>query len=220
MLQIKDIGQNNVHLKNSKLSTTKLWLKTTNDVFPLDLQIYLRQRQDEGQHDLALREIEELQRETILAMLKGNVSDAPFLSFTVKNNVRMTLGEFASILYFSELPANRQKAIMFSLETGMKPEDVITLTWALARKMPLSEFAKSIMNDFPRSINVNYVFWERFEDFGMVGPMFGLSQDFANMFEGMSHREVFKLFQTAIPVNQFQDAVEFKNLMKAVVKGA
>lgn len=213
MLHIKEIGKSNAQLQNSKLQTTKLWHKTTNNVFPLDLEVYLAQSKLEGNYDAAIRDIEELQRMTIVEMLNGKVNDAPYLSYSIKNKVRMTHGEFACMLHFSGIPADRQKAILFSLETGMKTEDVVTLTWGIARKMPMTSLAKAIIESFPRSINVNYVFWERYEDFGMVGPMFGLSQDFQDLFQGMSHREVWKLFHEAAPVNSFEDAASFQQVI-------
>lgn len=213
MLHIKDIGRNSVQLQNSPLSNSKLWLKTTDNVFPTDLSVYLARSKQEGRYDSALLEIEELQRLTILELLKGRLNDAPYLSFTARKQVRLTYGDFATFLHFSGLKNDRQMAILFALESGLKPEDVVTLTWQTYKKMPTTPVMRAITDSFPRSLNVNYVFWERFEDFGMVGPMFGLSQDFADLFQDLQYKEVWRLFHEAAAYITYDDAADFESVM-------
>lgn len=211
MTTISQIGQSSAQLKNSQLSNSKLWQKKTNDVYPLDLTLFIQKMKMKGLKDEAIRAVEELQRLTLLALLEGKIKDAPYLAYSGEK-VRMTLGDFACILTFSNLSDERQKAILFALETGMKPEDVITITWSMVRRMPLSKLASAIVESFPRNLHVNYVFWEKFEAFDMVGPMFGLSQDFQDLFSGMSFHETWRLFQEAAPVNSYEDAIDFQKL--------
>jgi hypothetical protein len=162
----------------------------------------------EGQEKDAIRDIEELQRATILAMLEGRLNDAPYLSY-VGERIRMTMGDFTMLLEYSDLSPIRRKAILFALETGIKPEDVVIMTWKIATKTKMTPLAKAIIDSLPRNIHINYVFWEEMEAFSMTAPLFGLTQDVQDMFSGMLFREASKLFQNAV---LFDSAEELKFL--------
>lgn len=197
MLHIKDLGLENAHLKNSKLQNYRLWNKPTSQVKPLDLIIYQKSMEIEGQEQEAIRDIEELQRITILAMLEGRLNNAPYLSY-IGERIRMTMGDFTSMLQYADLTPVRKKAILFALETGIKPEDVVIMTWKLASKTKMTPLAKAIIDSLPRNIHINYVFWEEMDAFSMTAPLFGLSQNVQDMFSGMLFREASKLFQEAV----------------------
>lgn len=196
MLQVKDIGQNNAHLQNSKLKNYRLWNKPTSQVKPLDLLIYQKSMEIEGCGNDAIRDIEELQRATIMEMLEGRLNDAPYLSY-MGQRIKMTMGDFTALLQYADLSPMRKKAILFSLESGIKPEDVVVMTWKIYAKTNLTPLAKAIVESVPRNIHINYVFWEDLDTFSMVTPLFGLSQNVQDMFSGLSHREVSKLFHEA-----------------------
>jgi hypothetical protein len=197
MLHIKDLGIENARLKNSKLKNYRLWNKPISQVKSLDLLIYVKTMEIEGEQEAASQDVEELQRITIMAMLEGRLNDAPYLSYAGQR-VKMTMGDFTTLLQYAELSQTRKKAILFSLETGMKPEDVVILTWKMAQKMKMTPLAKSIVESTPRNIHVNYVFWEEMETFSMTAPLFGLSQDVQDLFSGLTHREASKLFHEAV----------------------
>jgi len=218
IMLIKDFGRKSAHLKNSKLTNSKLWHKQTKDVLPLDLLIYLRQMKEQGEHQTALRDIEELQRLTILAMLEGQLNDAPYLSFAGEKLV-MTLGEFACILHFANLSQMRKKALVFSLETGIKPEDVITLTRQAARRRSWTGFQQAIIDSVPVNMNLNYVFWEEFEAYGMHAPLFGLSQDLQDLFNGAQWHEIHELYKKAVKIDTFADAEEFVEILSSITEG-
>lgn len=209
MLSIQDIGQNLAQLKNSNLSKTKLWPKPTNQVKPLDLLIYHKREREEGNAAQAAQDIDVLIGETVKAMLDGRVNDAPYVAY-MGERPTMTLGDFTDALYFSELSVMRRKAMLFALETNTKPEDVVALTWNMALRMRYSQLAAAILNTQPRHIRLNYVFWEEIDTFGMAGPLFGLSQNFQETFEGLAFHQVKKLFDQAPQVDPFIEGEEFK----------
>lgn len=210
MLQVKDIGQDNAHLQNSQLKNYRLWNKPTSEVKSLDLLIYQKSMEIEGNGNEAIRDIEELQRATIMAMLDGRLNDAPYLSY-MGQRIKMTMGDFTALLQYSDLSQIRKKAILFSLETGIKPEDVVIMTWKILSKTSLTPLAKAIVESIPRNIHINYVFWEDMESFSMVTPLFGLSQNVQDMFSGLTHREVSKLFHEAV---LFDSEAELKFLQE------
>lgn len=210
MLQVKDIGQDNARLQNSQLKNYRLWNKPTSQVKSLDLLIYQKSMEIEGNGNEAIRDIEELQRATIMAMLDGRLNDAPYLSY-MGQRIKMTMGDFTALLQYSDLSQIRKKAILFSLETGIKPEDVVIMTWKIAAKTKMTPFAKAIVESIPRNIHINYVFWEEMESFDMVAPLFGLSQNVQDLFSGLTHREVSKLFNEAV---LFDSEAELKFLQE------
>lgn len=197
MLHIKDLGLENAHLKNSQLKNYRLWNKLTSQVKPLDLIIYQKSMEIEGQEQEAIRDIEELQRITILAMLEGRLNNAPYLSY-IGERIRMTMGDFTSLLQHADLTPVRKKAILFALETGIKPEDVVIMTWKIASKTKMTPMAKAIIDSLPRNLHINYVFWEEMDTFSMTAPLFGLSQNVQDLFSGLTYREASKLFQEAV----------------------
>jgi hypothetical protein len=209
MLSIKDIGQGIAQLKNSNLTQTKLWPKPTNQVKPLDLLIYHKSEKMQGNGARATEELDVLIGETVKAMLDGRVNDAPYVAY-MNERPTMTLGDFTDALYFSELSLSRRKALLFALETNTKPEDVVALTWNKALRLKFSPLAMAILNTQPRHIRLNYVFWEEIDTFGMAGPLFGLSQNLQETFEGLSFHQVKKLYDAAPQVDPFIEGEEFK----------
>lgn len=210
MPSIQDIGQSVVQLQNSEISKTKLWLKQTQNVKPLDLLIYHRTQRELGRADEARLEIEVLIGETVKAMIDGRVKDAPYIAY-MGEQPTMTLGDFTDALYFSELSLQRRKAMLFALESGIKPEDVVALTWNMVNRMKFSPLAKAVLESQPRHIRLNYVFWEEIDTYGMAGPLFGLSQNFQETFEGLRFNQVKTLFDRAPQVDPFIEGEEFKD---------
>lgn len=212
MLSVREIGQGIAQLRNSNIAKTKFWHKSTKDVQPLDLLIYHKTQRIEGLN--AQPDIDVLIGETVKAMIMGRIKEAPYVAFMGELPV-MTIGDFTDALYFAELSTVRRKAMLFALVTGTKPEDVVALTWNKALRMKFTPLVSAILFSQPRHIRLNYVFWEEIDTFGMAGPLFGLSQDFQEAFEGLTFKQVKALFDKAPQVDAFVEGEEFKAQLKS-----
>lgn len=212
MLKLSDIGQLNAKLQTPNLQNSKLWNKKLSDIKPIEIVIYQKQQEMQGAGLQAREQFEIIVAETIKAMLEGKVANAPFLS-CMGQQATMTYGEFSDALKFSNLTEARIAAIMFSLESGLPPEEVVTLTWGLLSKGQFSEICHLIAHTRARHIKLNYVFWEQMEVFGIAGPLFALQDDFNTVFDGIPFEQVKEMYDRAPMVDNERDAAEFKAIV-------
>lgn len=79
---------------------------------------------------------------------------------------------------FGQMQHPYPAAILFALHANLKPEEVVSLTWARARKMArrhdCDPLVVQILRSQPIHIRAQYVFWREI-DFKPV-PLFGLEQ--------------------------------------------
>lgn len=107
-------------------------------------------------------------------------------------NTIFTVGDLRRLL--AQVPLNRRRAIMFCLDSGMTPNEAVTLTWKKALNMPLSPMSRAIVMGQPRHLRLTYVFWEYLEN-ACAAPLFDLEdtmmkachRDFDTMLDLYSH---------------------------------
>jgi hypothetical protein len=71
-------------------------------------------------------------------------------------------------------------AILFSLQTGLLPHQVVTLTWSEARRLRLDELSLHILQSQPVNIKSKYVFWHYINNKAL--PLFGLEMELFDAF--------------------------------------
>lgn len=82
-----------------------------------------------------------------------------------------TLGDLRALL--APLSNTRKQAVLYTLDTHGTLDHTTILGWKEALRMPVSEFARDIIQAQPRHLRLDYVFWEYLEG-GSAAPLFGL----------------------------------------------
>jgi hypothetical protein len=94
-----------------------------------------------------------------------------------------TAGDFVEGLAFMD--AGWRRAVLFGMEQRLSCNAVIELTHARVAAMELTELSRAIVQQQPRHIRLNYLFWHTL-DSGMVLPLIGLEAMLQGAFGGMS----------------------------------
>ena len=102
-----------------------------------------------------------------------------------------TAGDLIEGLSFLE-PTWR-RAVLFGLEQGLDAESVVTMTHKRARQMRLTELARAVVEQSPRHIRLEYLFWQQLQD-GLVTPLIGFADQVRVAFAGMEWATLLGLY--------------------------
>lgn len=128
---------------------------------------------------------------------------------------RITVGEFCSRI--EHLPLVKRQAVLFCLETGLTPKEVMALDWPRLKTRQLTPFARHLACAQPRHIRLNYIFWQTICN-GAAGPLFDLSDSFDEAAEGLSFDQFKRLYDTKILIDDEVEARDFLEQFQLAAK--
>ena len=172
MKSLKDISSFK-RLANTALASSPLWNLPAKKIKPHQLAAF-RKRLELERYPAADSLFANIMLSLDEARLSGELTDAPVLSYSEPIHTALTSDDLIKgfALMTRPLPA----AILFALEVGMSPEQVVTLTWKMVSKAfrygGLTPIARRILEAQPRHIRSQYVFWR--EHGNKPIPLFGL----------------------------------------------
>lgn len=174
MPALKDIGSFRINLANTALAKSPLWNMPAETIVPAQLAAFKARLKLEGfeKTDLLFRSIIEALGK---AEKSGEIRNAPILNYSEPEVFVMT----SRVLRegFESMTRPTPAAILFALEVGLEPEQVVTLTWEKARMLvnanKIKPYARRILDSQVRHITSGYVFWKTRKD-NKAEPLFGL----------------------------------------------
>lgn len=182
------------------LSASLLWERESSRVKPIDLTAFLRSLPAKSRRD-ALAEIDAFMTDCWEYCIATGTEPPHVISFAETQDV-MTFDEFERRL--SKVSVERRRAILFCLETGLKAEQVVAMTWKQMKDHQLSQYAKKIAYSQPRHIKLPYVFWERCS--GVVAiPLVGFSETIMQVSGGRGLTYLRAQYSDLLPISYKSD---------------
>lgn len=179
MLALKDIDGVGPVLGNTAIATSPLWNAPVDKISPYQLTAFRARLSIDGMKaqadamiDFALQRVARLDTAATLKML----------DYVEPDDAVMTTTEL--VRGFEQMQRPKPAAILFGLEMGMSAEDVVSLTWPVAKQHAsrgrLTDYARHILCSQPISISSRYVFWQQSGKKAM--PLFGLESEVFDVF--------------------------------------
>lgn len=177
MPALKDIPSFRNKLANSELANSPMWDMQADSIIPAQLfalRAKLKLNGVYGTRSLFKSIVESLEE----AKKNGDIKDAPILNYREPKTFTITSTEMRE--GFERMGRPTPSAIMFGLETGLDPDELVMLTWSKVRAMSragrVKTYARSIVEAQTRHISCKYVFWKQNAK-GVAQPLFGLELD-------------------------------------------
>lgn len=178
MQALKDIAGLASALGASPISKSPIWGQPIDKILPAQLISFRERMKSAGKRDQADAAIDYIVNQVSHMVDKGLLPVVPLLDYTEPRVNIMTGGEF--LVGLSRMGRPLAALALFALETGMTPEQVITLTRHQARKLDLSARAREIIAAQPISITTRFIFWRDYNNRHM--PIFGFDKELFDAF--------------------------------------
>lgn len=178
MLALKDIPGVAPVLGGTQLAQSPIWHMRVDRIHPSQLMAFRAKLALSGQKSQADAAIDFAVRQVAAALDKDEVLSVSMLDYFEPNDAVITTDQLVS--GFAQMQRPMPAAILLGLELGLRPDEVVTLTWQKAKRLKLTSYARHILNSQPIHIATRYVFWQQCED--KVMPLFGLEQEVFDQF--------------------------------------
>jgi hypothetical protein len=123
-----------------------------------------------------------------------------------------TLGDLRALL--APLSNTRKQAVLYTLDTAGTLDHTTILGWKEALRMPVSKFARDIIQAQPRHLRLDYVFWEYLEG-GSAAPLFGLEDSVREVTMGRSFAELQELYDRMVWIDS---RIELEHFVRTLSK--
>jgi hypothetical protein len=128
------------------------------------------------------------------------------------SQIRFTAGDLIEGLSFLDVVCRR--AVLFGLEQGLGVRDVIWMTYDRARTLRLTRLSKRVLQEMPRHITLDFVFWHELEG-GAVAPLTRLESDTAAAFAGITWETLQRSYASMAWVDSEAEADDFMRVARA-----
>lgn len=143
------------NLSNTNLSKSKLWEQDIEEITPIQIITYIELESLKGTQ-LGVKARDDI---NFILSEAGALNCASKISYMLVPDRRYTLDELDIVL--SLMSVNRRSAVLYSLETKTNITDTETLKWKDTIRLKFSPMVKSMLNNLPRHIGTDFVFWEQ-----------------------------------------------------------
>lgn len=207
MPTLAQLGHLPTLLPDSLLSSSKLWQREVKTLKPLDLALFIRLHKGTSNYLKALREVEQLKNVVMQAHIDDALpEDALDLLEHDTPREQFTSGDLVEWLEVTTLA--RRRALLFVLETGLDPREVIELTWKDLRKLNLTSMALELVAATVRHIRLPYVFWDTMPN-GAAAPLFGLHETALEVSQGLGIAVMRRLYRDMLMLDAKMEAAAF-----------
>lgn len=183
------------------LQNSPLWKRDVSTIKPLDMSIFIRGFENPIERAKAQAEVDQIMADCWEYCIATGEEPPNLIAFA-NPSLPMSMDELESRLL--KLSVERRRAILFCLETGMKVEDVVALTWKMVPRLDISDYAHKIINSQARHIKLPYVFWERCSDIVAL-PMVGLGQNMIELSDGLGYGSLRARYLELLPISYNSD---------------
>lgn len=178
MQAMKDVAVLSAALGASPLAKSPIWSTPLTKVHPAQFLAFRHKMKEQGLKDQADAAIDYAISRLGHMVDEGILPDLPLLDYSEPERSVMTGEELVSGLSMMTRPMSA--IVLFAMETGMQPDQIVTLTRQAVRKMPLTPRAAEIVQAQPLSLTTKFVFWRDYS--GRHMPAFGFDQELFDAF--------------------------------------
>lgn len=210
MVALRELGLFNTLPADSPLRDSALWDKDVEEIAPEQLLAFVKRMEMLGHGEQAMASAEIILGTLHYCINRGDIEDSPLAGMRPPKK-RLTHAELRESL--SPMSSARKDAVLFAADAGISLADVINLRWRRAYKLAMSARGRKILNDRPRHLFTDLVFWEMVG--GKTMPMISLKQHYEAATSYLPWEEFIGQYRIALDIDIEGDLAQIKEGVSA-----